>query len=351
MKSTAVVILNWNGRNFLEKFLPSVMDFSLKDADVFIIDNNSEDDSLVFLRNNFPEIEIIRTGRNLGFAGGYNEGLRKLKESNKTNMYYEYYMLLNSDVEVTPGWLKPLVTLMQNDKSTAACQPKMLNFNIRDEFEYAGAAGGYIDKYGYPFCRGRIFNQYEKDRDQYNDYREIFWASGACLFIRADLFHDAGGFDPDFFAHMEEIDLCWRLKNRGYKIMYCPGSVIYHIGAGTLEKVNPKKTYYNFRNNLILVCKNHAKKYWAIKIIIRMVLDSVAALKFLFADGITHFSAVLKAHFSFYRSFPKTWRKRKILQKEIKWYATTGVYNGSVVAEFYLKGRKRFWDLDVRKFL
>ena len=250
----AVVILNWNGKSFLEKFLPSVFACNSSYAEIIVADNASTDDSVSFLKSKYPQIKIIQNSSNGGFAKGYNDAL-KLVEA-------EYYVLLNSDVEVTPNWIDSVIQLMDTDKSIAACQPKIRAFDDKKSFEYAGAGGGFIDKYGYPFCRGRILDTLEEDKGQYNDVREVFWATGACLFVRSECYHKVNGFDEDFFAHMEEIDLCWRLKNLGYKIMYSPNSTVFHVGGGTLNKTSPKKTYLNFRNNLILLCKNHPPKYF-----------------------------------------------------------------------------------------
>lgn len=333
----AVVILNWNGKNFLEKFLPSVVSYTTVNAQIVVADNNSTDDSLEFLRNNYPQITIVKNATNGGFAKGYNDALQHIKA--------EYYILLNSDVEVTPNWIEPVIQLMDSDTSIAACQPKIKAYHNKNYFEYAGAAGGFIDKYGYPFCRGRIFNTLEEDNGQYNQSGEIFWATGACLFIRSECYHQMQGFDEDFFAHMEEIDLCWRLKNEGYKIMYCPQSTIYHVGGGTLNKTNPHKTYLNFRNSLYMLCKNHAPQYLYIKLFIRMVLDGIAGAKFIASGEIAHCIAIIKAHFSFYASFGKMMKKRKMLKRTIKHYTTNAIYQHNLIVSYYLKGKKKFSDL------
>lgn len=337
----AVVILNWNGRAYLEKFLPSVIQFS-QGAEVIVADNNSTDDSLAFLTTHFPSVTIIRNSENGGYAKGYNDALQKVCT--------DFYVLLNSDVEVTANWLAPVLSIMQADPDVAACQPKILDYNNRGSFEYAGAAGGFIDKFGYPFCRGRIFDLYEQDNGQYSDSREIFWATGACLFIRASAFHSQKGFDEDFFAHMEEIDLCWRLKNEGHKIFYCGESTVYHVGGGTLNKLSPKKTYLNFRNNLILLCKNHSSRFFRIKLFLRMILDGIAGVKFLLSGDASHCKAVIHAHFSFYKSFRKTLSKRKILKARIKKYATSCIYTKSIVADYYLRGKKKFSSLNKEDF-
>lgn len=337
----AVVILNWNGKNFLEKFLPSVVTNTTNYSEIIVADNASSDDSIAFLKEYYPGIKIIQNTENGGFAKGYNDAL-KLVEA-------EYYVLLNSDIEVTPNWIDPVIKLMDSDVSIAACQPKIKDFNRKTHFEYAGAAGGYIDKYGYMFCRGRIFDTIEEDNGQYNDTREIFWATGACLFIKSKYYHEMGGLDEDFFAHMEEIDLCWRLKNYGYKIMYCAESKVYHVGGGTLNKTSPHKTFLNFRNNLALLFKNHAPQYFYLKIFLRMILDGVAGAKFLASGQSSHFMAILKAHYAFYSSFGKTLEKRRIMKQEIKRYATQGVYSRSLVADYYLRGIKTFHSIDGKK--
>ncbi len=336
----AIVVLNWNGKDFLEKFLPSVVANNASFSELFVADNASTDDSISFLKKNYPQINIIQNTSNGGFAKGYNDALKLIDA--------EYYVLLNSDVEVTPNWIESIIKGMDEDKSIAACQPKIKDFNRKTYFEYAGAAGGFIDKYAYPFCRGRIFENIEEDNGQYDNVREVFWATGACLFVRAECFKLVHGFDEDFFAHMEEIDLCWRLKNLGFKIMYSPDSVVYHLGGGTLNKTNPKKTFLNFRNNLILITKNHPPKYFFFKIVMRMILDGVAGLKFLFSGQINHLFAVIKAHYSFYVSFGSTLKKRKELKQQIKNYTTSAVYLHSIVADFYIREKKTFKEIDFK---
>ncbi|MBA3971769.1 MAG: glycosyltransferase family 2 protein [Bacteroidetes bacterium] len=336
----AVVILNWNGVKFLEKFLPSVLSCNSLDSEIIIADNASTDTSIEFLRNNYSKLRIIQNTVNGGFAKGYNDALKSVEA--------EYFVLLNSDVEVTPGWIDAIVAMMDKDHSIAACQPKIKAFDNKKLFEYAGAAGGFIDKYGYPFCRGRILDTLEEDKGQYDDVREIFWATGACLFVRSECYNKVHGLDEDFFAHMEEIDLCWRLKNLGYKIMYCPDSVVYHVGGGTLNKTSSKKTYLNFRNNLILLCKNHPSNLLFFKIIFRMILDGVAAFKFLLSGQSIHFWAVVKAHKSFYGSLSKTLEKRKELKKNITAYTTTAVYLHSIIADYYIRGKKTFKEIDLK---
>jgi len=331
----AVVILNWNGRKFLEQFLPSVIKHNPSFSQVYLADNASSDDSVIYTQTNFPQITVIQNDRNGGFAQGYNEALQKVDA--------EYYVLLNSDVRVTANWIEPLIELMDKNDRIAACQPKILAFNHPDSFEYAGAAGGFVDKWGYPFCRGRIFDTLEKDEQQYDDNKEIFWASGACLFIRADLYHRMSGFDADFFAHMEEIDLCWRLKNAGYQISYDARSTVYHVGGGTLEYLNPRKTYLNFRNNLFMLYKNLPSKQLFYKIFIRMILDGLAGFKFLINKDFSHVGEILKAHRDFYLSLKKLIYKRQQLQK-IK-LTEAKLYPRTLIFEYFVKKRKKFSQL------
>jgi len=297
----AIAILNWNGKNWLEKFLPNVILHS-ENTDVYVIDNASTDDSVVFLKLNFPQVKIIQNTENQGFAGGYNEGLKKINA--------EIYCLLNSDVEVTENWLKPVLDLFQKDLKIAAVQPKILDYNRKNFFEFAGAAGGFIDNLGYPYCRGRVFENIEEDKGQFDDETEIFWASGCCLFIRSEDFWKQNGFDARFFAHQEEIDLCWRLKNDGKKIFYTGKSTVYHVGGGTLNKQSAQKTFLNMRNNLSMLVKNlpFSVVFWII--LSRLILDGAAALYFAFKNGLPHLWAVLRAHFSFYAQLPETIKLR-----------------------------------------
>ncbi len=334
MTKTAVVILNWNGKKFLEQFLPYVIKHSSSDAEVIVADNASNDDSVEFLKNNYPQIQIINNNENGGFSKGYNDSLSKIDA--------EYYVLLNSDIEVTENWIKPIIDLMDSDKSIAVCQPKLRSYHQKEMFEYAGAAGGFIDKYGYPFCRGRIFNSIEVDNGQYDDTCEVFWATGAAMFVRAELYHKYGGLDNDFFAHMEEIDFCWRLKNEGYKIMYCADSVVYHVGGGTLPKNSSRKTFLNFRNNFNLLYKNlPANKIYKV-FAVRLLLDGVAAIKFLSEGGYKDMYAVLRAHLSFYASYNNNRKKRKkIQQKDV-----SKIYTKNIVVEYYLKKKSKHSDLD-----
>jgi len=335
---TAVVILNWNGRKFLEKFLPSLILHTKDDAEIIVADNASTDDSIAFLSSFHPGIRIIRNRTNGGFAQGYNEALRQVQA--------EYYILLNSDIEVTENWIKPIIDLMDKDARIAACQPKIRSYLEPKKFEYAGAAGGFIDKYGYPFCRGRLFLSIEEDHGQYDDQIEIFWATGACMFVRANIFHELGGLDEDFFAHMEEIDYCWRLKNNGYRILYCPSSTVFHIGGGTLPKISWRKTYFNFRNNFYLLYKNLPANRLVRVFTIRLIMDGMAAMKFLVQAGFKDFWAVSRAHFSFYQNLQKTKQKRKFLKQGCMQH----VYENTIVADYYLRGKRKFSQLNPDKF-
>ena len=325
----SVVILNWNGKSFLEKFLPSVLKYS-SNAKIIVADNMSTDDSVEYLKNNHPQVTIIINPSNNGFAGGYNLALKQVES--------EYYILLNSDVEVTDNWIQPIIQLMDLNPKIAACQPKILDYYQKTKFEYAGAAGGFMDKFGYPFCRGRIFNVLEEDKGQYNDATEIFWSTGACMFLRAEAFWKIGGFDSDYFAHMEEIDLCWRMKNIGYQIYVEPKSFVYHVGGGTLNKLSHKKTFLNFRNNLITLTKNASPRYLFLKIIYRMILDGVAAFKFLFEGNGLHFIAVIKAHFSFYKHLPRTLKKRDNMRLMPEFVdSITCIYKKNIVFTHFIK--------------
>ncbi|WP_119790894.1 glycosyltransferase family 2 protein [Flavobacterium anhuiense] len=305
MDKIAVVILNWNGVKLLEQFLPSVIQFS-EGATIYVADNDSTDNSVAFVTENFPTVKIVKNSGNHGFAKGYNDALKHIDA--------EIYALVNSDIEVTENWLKPILDTFEEEKQTAIIQPKILDFKNKEYFEYAGAAGGFIDKYGFPFCRGRIFDTVEKDNGQYNDNIELFWASGACFFIRKNVYHELGGFDESFFAHQEEIDLCWRAANEGHIIKYNSQTVVYHVGGATLQQGNPKKTYLNFRNSLLMMVKNLPKRglFWVI--FFRMILDGVAGIRFLTQGKFGHTFAILKAHFSFYCLSLKYLGKRKDFQ-------------------------------------
>lgn len=329
---TAVVILNWNGKKLLEKFLPSVIEFSEAEATIYIVDNASTDDSIKLVSENFPQVRIIQNKENLGYAGGYNEALKNLSE--------DVFVLLNSDVEVTGNWLKPIISAFKTDKNLVAAQPKILDFNSRDYFEYAGASGGFIDALGYPYCRGRIFETLEKDNGQYDKEMDIFWASGACLFVRKDAFWAAGALDDNFFAHQEEIDLCWRLKAKGGTIKCFPQSVIYHVGGATLASASPKKTFYNFRNSLLMLLKNRNGSSTFAIIVTRMVLDGLVCARFLFQKKPKHILAVLRAHYSFYGLFFKFMKKRKKFASNFRYFTIK-----SVVLQYFISNHRHFNDL------
>ena len=330
MMNIAVVILNWNGRSLLEQFLPSVILHS-KEATVYVVDNASSDDSVAYLKENHPSVKIIQNNFNGGYAKGYNDGLKSLKE--------ELFVLLNSDVEVTENWLRPISEAFESNSTLVAAQPKILDYKKKTHFEYAGAAGGFLDRFGYPFCRGRIFEELEEDTNQYED-SSIFWASGACFFVKNDAFWAAGAFDEDLFAHQEEIDLCWRLQSRNGIINYIGASTVYHVGGATLNAASPQKTFYNFRNSLLILLKNvKGGKLWLI-LFLRMLLDGVAGTRFLFSGKAGHFMAVLKAHLSFYALIPKFLRKRSAFASNYRYYKIN-----SVVWKFFIAKKRNFNDL------
>ena len=323
----AVVLLNWNGQKLLEQFLPALVQYS-PEATIYLADNASTDDSVAFVKASFPTIQIIENSTNLGFAGGYNRALKSIDA--------EILALVNTDVEVTKNWLVPIIETFKSETKTAIIQPKIKDFKNPEFFEYAGAAGGFIDQFGYPFCRGRIFDSLEKDVAQYEDDCEIFWASGACFFIRNSVYKELGGFDSDFFAHQEEIDLCWRAKNRGYTIKYNPKSIVYHIGGATLNQESPRKTFLNFRNSLLMLTKNLPQKNLTYVLFFRLILDGIAGLRFLLQGKWLHFIAILKAHFSFYFLFFKMYKKRDANQME-NYYEMK-----SVVISYYLRKNNVF---------
>jgi len=335
VKETAVVVLNFNGRKLLEVYLPSVVKHSSADADVVVIDNNSSDESVLFLSENYPQVQIIQLDTNSGYAGGYNQGLKFLN--------YKYYILLNSDVEVTSKWISPIIRIFKENPNVGCVQPKILDYKKKHLFEYAGSAGGYLDKDGFPFCRGRLLMHIESDTGQYDERAEVFWASGAALFISHEAFHRVNGFDEDFFAHMEEIDLCWRLQNVGYT-HYCePSSTVYHLGGGTLNQQSSHKTYLNFRNNLFIITKNYSGSLF-IKIFYRMALDGVAAWRFLFRGEVSNFIAVAKAHLFYYLALPSLLRKRKSLAKK-PFSELKGMTSKSLIQSFFLKKKHTFSEL------
>jgi GT2 family glycosyltransferase len=335
ISKVAIVILNWNGRVYLEKFIPFVLASTYPNYDLIVADNASTDDSIEFLKKNFQEVSIIQLKENYGFARGYNEALKQVVA--------DYYVLLNSDVEVQPGWIEPVIRLMEMDKGIGACQPKILTYNDRSTFEYAGGAGGWLDVLGYPFARGRVFDYCEQDEGQYDSVEPIFWASGAAMFVRASLYHKVNGLDEYFFAHQEEIDLCWRLQLAGFMIMACPQSVVYHVGGGTLPKGNERKVFLNFRNNLIMLAKNLPFLEAAWKIPVRLMLDAISAYKSIFAGEATYFIAVLKAHAGFVM-----WM---LTAKKSKPFKRTGVvflyglYHKSVIWKHFVNGKNSFAEI------
>ncbi len=318
----AVVILNWNGIKLLEQFLPSIVNFS-PEADIYVADNASTDDSVAFVKANFPTVKIVENESNFGFAQGYNEALKLIDA--------EIYALVNSDIEVTENWLKSIIETFEKEPKTAIIQPKILDFKRKEYFEYAGAAGGFLDKYGYPYCRGRVFETLEKDNGQYDDNCEIFWASGACFFIRSSVYKKLKGFDADFFAHQEEIDLCWRAFNIGHKIKYNSQSVVYHVGGATLQQGNPKKTFLNFRNSLLMLLKNVPTNQLFPVFFVRLLLDGVAGIQFLIQGKFKHLEAILEAHFAFYVLISKNLKKRGKYQSN-KYYKTK-----SIVYQYFVK--------------
>lgn len=327
MNNIAVVILNWNGKKLLEEFLPFIIKYS-RNAAIYVADNASTDESVSYVKSAFPQIKIIKNKGNYGYAKGYNEALKQVDE--------DIYALVNSDIEVTENWLLPIAELFEKDSQTAIVQPKILDYYNRDTFEYAGAAGGFLDKYGFPYCRGRIFETLEKDNGQYNDEVEIFWASGACFFIRKNVFWELGGLDEDFFAHQEEIDLCWRAFNKNHKIKFCGSSYVYHVGGATLKNTNPKKTFLNFRNSLWMMTKNLPKGKLIPVLFIRLFFDGIAGLRFIFQGKFAYLWAVLKAHFYFYTRLFKFLNKRE--SKQYKNYYKTK----SIVYVYFVSGKKNF---------
>lgn len=327
MTEVAIVILNYNGKNYLEKFLPRVIAYS-SDYEIWVADNASTDGSLEWVKSFHPEVKTLTATKNTGYAGGYNQALQQIQA--------EYYVLLNSDVEVTENWVAPVISYMKSDPQIAACQPKIKAYDLPTHFEYAGAAGGYMDFLGYPFCRGRMFDSREEDLGQYDDNADVFWASGACFFVKSSIFHEAGGFDARFFAHMEEIDLCWRLLNKGYRITYCGASTVYHVGGGTLHKSNPRKTFLNYRNNLVMLYKNLPKNRRTITLFMRLVLDGISSARFIASGAFPDVLAIIRAHFAFYGMI-------KTLVSEDKNRAP--LYFKSVVWEYFVRGKHHFSEL------
>lgn len=339
MKLVSIVILNWNGRQHLEQFLPALVRHTVHPAaEIVVADNGSKDDSLLFMKKEYPSIRVIELDKNHGFSGGYNRAMEQVDT--------RYMLLLNSDIEVTEGWLEPMLELMEKDEKVGACTPRFLDFKHKSYFEYAGAAGGFIDRFGYPFCRGRIFDSLEEEKGQYNDDTDIFWGSGACLMVRSDLYRELGGLDEQFFAHMEEIDLCWRVQRMGYRIRYVSGSVVYHVGGATLHRENPFKTFLNFRNNLLMLYKNLPSRGRGKILFQRMVLDGISALRFLTTGNFKDFWAVARAHMAYYgmkSSYNGIKQRNNSTENDV---IVTGIYQRSIVVDFFLKKKKKFSALD-----
>jgi GT2 family glycosyltransferase len=338
MVKTAIVILNWNGLEFLKTFLGiAVKNSASPGTVVYVVDNGSSDGSADWVAESFPSVLLIKSDKNLGFAGGYNFATQQIDA--------QYFILLNSDIEVTEGWTEPLVSFMEKNVSVASCQPKILSWNNRENFEYAGAAGGYMDKYGYPFCRGRLFHSIEKDEGQYDTVKEVFWTSGACMIVRAEAWRRCGGFDSDFFAHMEEIDLCWRFHLAGYRVCFIPESLVYHVGGGALPYNSPFKTYLNFRNNLFLLYKNLPDKKLHSVLFIRKLLDGIAAISFLISGKTENIKSLWNAHVDYYRSIKSLKEKRESVKRLSVKQSVNLILNKSIVFEFYIKGKRTFSEL------
>jgi GT2 family glycosyltransferase len=330
MTKVAIVILNYNGKSYLQNFLPTVLQHSAG-HEVWIADNASSDHSLEWVIGQQLPVKILSFNTNDGYAGGYNRALKEIDA--------DYYVLLNSDIEVTENWIEPIIALMESDPLIAACQPKICAYDLPTHFEYAGAAGGHLDYLGYPFCRGRIFDTREEDLGQYDDIAEVFWATGACMFVRASLFHRFGGFDEFFFAHMEEIDLCWRMKKENYRIMYCGHSKVYHVGGGTLHKSNPRKTFLNYRNNLLMLHKNlTGAERWRV-IFIRLFLDGLSSVRYIASGAFLDVLAIVKAHFAFYLAVGR------MKKGESRLSANVPLYDRSVVWEYFVRGRHTYREL------
>ena len=334
-KKVAVVILGWNGRKFLEQFLPSVVQHTSPElCEIIVADNLSTDDSVQFVQKNYPTVRIIQNTRNGGYAGGYNDALKQVNT--------EYYVLLNQDIEVTPNWVENVIAEMERDEKIAAAQPKLRDYYRREYFEYAGGSGGYLDRNSYAYCRGRIFHTIEKDEGQYDDVKDIFWATGACLFVRSDAYWKAGALDEDFFAHQEEIDLCWRMKNMGYRVICAPSSVVYHVGGGSLPQGNPRKTYLNFRNNLMMMFKNLSGTSLVPRMFWRFILDGVAALNSVIKNkNFKDLGAILKAHFSFYAAIPVLIKKRKQIPHRSSGHLT----DINILWQYFFKGKTKYSEL------
>jgi GT2 family glycosyltransferase len=335
MVKTAIVILNWNGLEHLKNFLPGiVLNSGSENTSIFVADNGSTDGSVKWIEENHPSVKLIKFEKNHGFAGGYNLALSQIEA--------EYFILLNSDIEVTSGWAEKLTLFMDKNPEAAACQPKILSWHDRGSFEYAGAAGGYLDRYGYPFCRGRLFNNPEKDNGQYDSAAEVFWTSGACMIVRSEAWKKCNGFDPDFFAHMEEIDLCWRFLLSGYKLFQIPDVSVYHVGGGSLPYDSPFKVYLNFRNNLFMLYKNLPDRRLYRTMFSRMVLDGLAGITFLLQGKPSGMGSVWRAHMDFYRNLKHLKTKRRSIERSFQDNPGKYILNKSIVFEFYMKGNRTF---------
>ncbi len=340
-KKVAIVILNWNGAKLLEEFLPSVIEHSPSDiSEIIVADNGSTDNSLAVLREKFPSVRTIPLDRNYGFAEGYNKAIHEIDN--------EYVVLLNSDVEVTPGWLDAPLSALEADPAIAAAQPKILSWHNRDHFEYAGAAGGYMDIYGYPYCRGRVLHVVEKDHGQYDTTADILWATGACLFVRTDIYKEVGGLDAEFFAHQEEVDMCWRLRSRGYRLVCTPQSVVYHVGGATLKAESPRKTFLNFRNNLLMIYKNLPERDLKRVMRARFFLDYIAAAKFLLCGHARNAKAVYDARKTFHRMRPEYAARRKENLALTTLADIPELMRRSLILSFYIKGKKTFTQLKAK---
>ena len=331
--SVAIVILSWNGKKYLEQFLPSVVKTVYPNLRIIVADNASTDDSIPFLQTHYPQVERSVLDKNYGFAEGYNQALKQVQA--------DIYVLLNQDVETTPDFVTPVIELMLTDPRIAAAQPKLRAYNEKHMFEYAGAAGGFIDRYGFPFCRGRLFDAVEEDLGQYDTVCDIHWASGACMFVKADVYHALGGLDGDYFAHLEEIDLCWRIGNAGYRIVYCPDGMVYHVGGGSLHKSNPRKTYLNFRNSLLTLYKNTRQKLWWV-FGIKYLLDGLAILFFMKQRKWGDVKAIMQAHRDFRRMLPAYHAKRQATQSAAKVKTVPGIFPHSIAWQYFVKHKSKF---------
>jgi len=330
----AIVVLSYNGKDLLGKFLPPILETRTDYSKVFVVDNASTDGTYEYLQENFKEVNIIRLPVNRGFTNGYVESLPFIEA--------EYYVLISSDVEVSPGWINPVIELMDSDKTIGICQPKIKSYNQKTHFEYSGAAGAYIDRYGYPFCRGRIFFTVEEDTGQYQDNREVFWCSGACMFIRSEVYHGIGGFDNEYYAHMEDIDLSWRAKNAGYKVMVCPQAEVFHVGGHIISYGSPAKIFRNYKNGLIMMVKNMTTdNIWG-RLIFRLILDNVAAIRALATGNISEYKAIFKAHWQFYGGLRHWLRKRKQAKLAVNNPNRTGIYNHSIVWQYFIAKKDSF---------